>query len=132
MENTKKSVVDFIVKSIRRLAFIFILVALGYLANNGELGANTVTAISTISPLALVIVTYLYEVMRWILPKAIVTLIWSTVTKYVGKENVPYLKTLIDATTPQALMEQVSEFLNDIKLMKNDIVLIKEKQDNVL
>lgn len=125
MENNRGS---FIVKWIRRIAFIGGIGAVGYLANDGELGANTVTAISAVSPMALIVVTYMYEALAWILPKATVTIMLNWANKNIGKDNVTALKQMVKDTTPQALANEFIGAKQDIADMKQTLALIREDQ----
>jgi len=127
----KNKVMDFIVKSIRRLSILSIVGALFYLGSEGELGANEVTALSTISPLLVIVVTYMFEVLRWILPKAIVGIVWKYASTHIGTGNTNFLKDMTKNLSFAEIFKTGIKYKERFDKMEETISVIRSDQEKV-
>jgi len=103
-----------------------------YLSNQGELGVNMTTIMATASPIVLIIVTYMFEALRYILPTAIVRVVFNFAQKRFGNEHTKQLVELVNSIAPQEVVNKVTEFMSEFVDLKNTVTLIKERQENVM
>jgi hypothetical protein len=113
---------------VRAGAMMFLVAAPIYLANQGELGVNLTTIMSTSSPIVIIIITYTFDLLKYVLPSTMVKLVLSKFTKTLGAENVKFLTDLVNTTTPELLVKQVNEFRSEFNEMKETLALIREDQ----
>lgn len=121
-----------IIKIIRLGAVAFLGTAVVYLANEGELGVNLTTILSTASPLVLVIITYIFEALRYILPVVLVKTITSKVIGVVGQDSADYIKQLINNKTPQEIVSAFTELLERFSNLEETVSAIRQDQENVM
>ena len=132
MNEIKKTAVDYAMSWIRKGAIIFGGGAAIYLFNEGELGVNMTTVMATASPIVVVVITYMFDLFKWVLPKMMLAVVYKKVVGVLGKDNTAYLKQLINNKSPQEIVNELGVFFDDIQDIKGTLKLIRQDQENVM
>lgn len=114
--------------AVRLLASAFGVGAVIYLSNQGELGVNLTTIMSTASPIVVIIVTYMFDVLKYVIPATVVKLVISNATKTLGQENTDFLVKLVNEIGAPKLVELIQNGWADIQQLKETVTLIRQDQ----
>lgn len=120
------------IKLVRSGSILALIGGVIYLASEGDLGVNMATIGITATPTTLVILTGLYDLFQIVFPKVVVAMIWKKAVDTIGQENADVMKSTITQIGAPKLFEAISQFLIDFSEVKDTVLAIKEKQDDVM
>lgn len=113
---------------VRLLAGGFGLGAVIYLSNQGELGVNLTTIMSTASPIVVIIFTYMFDVLKYVIPATLAKLVINKLVTAIGKDNTDFLVKIVNEVGAPKLVEIIKDGWDQFQDLKQTVTLIRDDQ----